>query len=502
MDRFIFVYFLKIFEEGIVEWDQYDSIVETCLKSLKKINNSRVDVYTKTIEEHVYENGNLYYWSCESGFTKVSTEQFINCDKEMNTGKEDILYALDEELRHFKRSDDSLLIMPIILSASKPGVDYNEGLNKIKNNKLFDNMLRVGIAVGDNPDMKLLMKFTGNRMAIYSPDEIDSLFRKIKWIGSGTSYQMGIESISEVDFDHIYDRSVNPLHKLLLENKGAWKSYSLMKRLVREYFSDDKLRRNLVLVCVEERIPHEMVRLEECSSEQYDSFVQRLIDAYGCQKAVAENTINMWLRALEIKKETDYCGMGDLKLSVRSYNCLKRAGINTLKELRNKTPEEMMGVRNLGRKSLEEVLAKLKELGLSLNDGTNPENTEDAEKNHPGRAKCDKLREIRKKIAEANGIDFKPAECHHKGPCLGTCPVCDEEVKYLDRELQKKKDRGEEVYLSGLSVVNSRDESDDEEFVDMGRVEKPDIDNDFQDGYQSNYKYDTPIQGRMDFDTD
>ena len=57
----------------------------------------------------------------------------------------------------------------------------------------------------------------------------------------------------------------------------------------------------------------------------------------------------------------------ELELSVRSYNCLKRAGINTVEELTNRSPEDMMKVRNLGRKSLEEVLAKLKELGLSLN---------------------------------------------------------------------------------------------------------------------------------------
>ena len=56
----------------------------------------------------------------------------------------------------------------------------------------------------------------------------------------------------------------------------------------------------------------------------------------------------------------------ELELSVRSYNCLKRAGINTVEELTNKTPDDMMKVRNLGRKSLEEVLAKLKELGLGL----------------------------------------------------------------------------------------------------------------------------------------
>ena len=76
-----------------------------------------------------------------------------------------------------------------------------------------------------------------------------------------------------------------------------------------------------------------------------------------------------------IEKENDAqekvleMNIDELELSVRSYNCLKRAGINTVAELINRTPDDMMKVRNLGRKSLEEVLAKLKELGLQLNQG-------------------------------------------------------------------------------------------------------------------------------------
>ena len=76
-----------------------------------------------------------------------------------------------------------------------------------------------------------------------------------------------------------------------------------------------------------------------------------------------------------VEKESDNRGkvidlsIDEMELSVRSFNCLKRAGINTVGELINKTPDDMMKVRNLGRKSLEEVLAKLKELGLSLRTG-------------------------------------------------------------------------------------------------------------------------------------
>ena len=56
----------------------------------------------------------------------------------------------------------------------------------------------------------------------------------------------------------------------------------------------------------------------------------------------------------------------ELDLSVRSFNCLKRAGINTVEDLTNRTEEDMMRVRNLGRKSLEEVIAKLESLNFTL----------------------------------------------------------------------------------------------------------------------------------------
>ncbi|MCL6516896.1 DNA-directed RNA polymerase subunit alpha [Alicyclobacillus sp.] len=70
------------------------------------------------------------------------------------------------------------------------------------------------------------------------------------------------------------------------------------------------------------------------------------------EDAVADKTLDMPIEELD--------------LSVRSYNCLKRAGINTVGELCSRTEEEMMKVRNLGRKSLEEVVEKLSALGLSL----------------------------------------------------------------------------------------------------------------------------------------
>ncbi len=66
-----------------------------------------------------------------------------------------------------------------------------------------------------------------------------------------------------------------------------------------------------------------------------------------------------------VNKELDKT-IEELDLSVRAFNCLKRAGVNTVGDLINKSPDEMMKVRNLGKKSLEEVIAKLQEMGFDL----------------------------------------------------------------------------------------------------------------------------------------
>ncbi len=83
----------------------------------------------------------------------------------------------------------------------------------------------------------------------------------------------------------------------------------------------------------------------------------------------ASRTEVMSAKKEDVKIDVMNMSIDELELSVRSFNCLKRAGINTVSELTNKTPDEMMKVRNLGRKSLEEVLEKLKDLGLELKNG-------------------------------------------------------------------------------------------------------------------------------------
>ena len=69
-----------------------------------------------------------------------------------------------------------------------------------------------------------------------------------------------------------------------------------------------------------------------------------------------------------------------------------------------------------------------------------------------GKSTCKVLKEVRRKIADANGIPLEECECTHKGDCAGTCPYCEAEVRYLERELSKRKSLGKAVAVAGIAL--------------------------------------------------
>ncbi len=69
-----------------------------------------------------------------------------------------------------------------------------------------------------------------------------------------------------------------------------------------------------------------------------------------------------------------------------------------------------------------------------------------------GKSTCKTLKAIRRQIAEANDIKYEPRECHYDGPCLGTCPACEAEVRYLERQLGLRRQLGRAVSVIGVSV--------------------------------------------------
>ena len=69
-----------------------------------------------------------------------------------------------------------------------------------------------------------------------------------------------------------------------------------------------------------------------------------------------------------------------------------------------------------------------------------------------GKSTCKLLKDIRQQIADANGISYQPKECHHKGDCAGTCPACEEEIRYLEHELKARKGNGFGMKVAGIAA--------------------------------------------------
>ena len=70
----------------------------------------------------------------------------------------------------------------------------------------------------------------------------------------------------------------------------------------------------------------------------------------------------------------------------------------------------------------------------------------------PGKQICETLKGIRADIAQANGIEYTPAECTHEGDCAGTCPACDSETRWLERQLRLRRQLGKAVAIAGIGL--------------------------------------------------
>ena len=69
-----------------------------------------------------------------------------------------------------------------------------------------------------------------------------------------------------------------------------------------------------------------------------------------------------------------------------------------------------------------------------------------------GKDICKTLKRIRQEVADANGISYRPKECHHTGPCRGTCPACESEVRYLEQQLSLRRKLGKAVVVAGIAM--------------------------------------------------
>lgn len=189
-----------------------------------------------------------------------------------------------------------------------------------------------------NPDLHIATLEAGSR-----------LFMEMT-VGKGRGYvpaeknKKGDQIIGIIPIDSIF----SPVHKV---------NYTVENTRVGQVTDYDRLI--LEVWCNGTVTPEEAVSLSAKILSDYLKLFIGLTENVGDAETVVEKRSDERSKVLEMSIE-------ELELSVRSYNCLKRAGINTVEDLTQRSEEDMIKVRNLGKKSLEEVDQKLAELGLSL----------------------------------------------------------------------------------------------------------------------------------------
>ena len=262
-----------------------------------------------------------------------------------------VIFSIDEEelFKPMSQKNDDLYTITVVKEG--PGVITAGDLNVSSELKVVNPEAVIATLVEGG---KFQARFYARRGIGYVGAKENEIFCKDK---------AGNKNRSRIAIDSIY----TPVTKCV---------YEVEKTRVEDNFDYDKLT---IEVRTNNSIkPSNAISLASKFLIDHFNVISALNSIISSQNYMYEPEEKIANKKLEKKIE-------ELDLSVRSYNCLKRAGINTVGELTQKTSEEMMRVRNLGRKSLKEVIQKLHEIGLELRhsfDGDYLDSDEDEDIEH------------------------------------------------------------------------------------------------------------------------
>ena len=196
----------------------------------------------------------------------------------------------------------------------------------------------------------------------------------------------------------------NPIKEVLKENGASLNDSEMFASLLAKRMPGQNLEQFLIVLALEAGIPDELRYDWKRNKKKYAS---KISEQSGCTDEMALKIIELWMDAIPYEEP----------------------------EMGNLQPPIIDGCDG-------------DEFSWEKLPWDDAESGKDEE--YPGKTKCNTLKAIRRKIAEANDISYHTEECSYHGPCPGTCPKCDAEIRYLNEELQKKEARGEEISLADL----------------------------------------------------
>ncbi len=252
------------------------------------------------------------------------------------------------------------------------------------------------------------------------------------------------------------------LGELLKQEPEILSDSKRMMTLLVEYLPERRLNKIVSYnYCVKSGIVGEMLQMDCFNDEDLAYFADKLYYGDDNEKRLesqeAFDIICDWFKMLNLNEvECDDSGLRyrvlsynieDLKVNDDTREFFEKAQIQNVGDLLNLNIKDLFAYQKEFYFDFNAVAANIFDLICDIEKMGNDIYTEDK---HPGKKRCELLRKIRKEIADANGIEFEPHECHHNGPCMGTCPACDSELEYLNKKLDEKKWKDEPIKVDGL----------------------------------------------------
>ena len=248
------------------------------------------------------------------------------------------------------------------------------------------------------------------------------------------------------------------LRKKLKDNPEIMKDIKEMMTLLVDKLPESELYNlDWYYGCVQCGIVSEMLEMKYYTDLDVDYFSDRVPFDKGRSIFEIKKIIRTWFKLLRIE-EYDYetgfrrkllnTKIKSLDFDENFKEFATSNGYYTFEDILPLTVKDFIIYQREKRFDATEVVSKISEI---IQKDKKKYGEIYTIENHPGKSLCNTMRDIRKKIAKANNIPFESVECHNSGPCRGTCPACDAEIKYLNEQIEEKLERGERIRLAGIA---------------------------------------------------
>ena len=173
-------------------------------------------------------------------------------------------------------------------------------------------------------------------------------------------------------YHHVQESADNVLHTIFEMYPGSWKHPKQFKALLLDLLPEDKMRRNLIYLCIEEHIPEELIGKSQVTNVEFMILSKKLVKACGCRTALASEILRLWTDSLGIiiNDLSEVSASKDIsvhELTIGSAStCLKAIGIDTIGELLKYSKKELLHVPRLNKESVEKIVEALLKNGYAL----------------------------------------------------------------------------------------------------------------------------------------